>query len=69
MTTSCAYWKHASGEVYAVEVSENGVILGICGPLHHSEYERKELLPDYDYNTEDVEWATAEDDDGRWIAL
>ncbi len=69
MNTIYSYWKHASGEVYAVKVSKNGVILGICGPLHHSEYGREELLPDYDYNAEDINWATAEDDAGRWIAL
>ena len=50
------FWRHGrSGEVYAVQCTEDGEVLGVCGPLHYSEV-RVELLDAMDYSTEDVEW-------------
>lgn len=60
------YWQHTtSGEVYAVEV-RGDKLTGICGPLHYTEHRQVDLLPDYNYQEEDIDWANAEDAAGHW---
>lgn len=56
--TQMNFWKHTSGEVYAVRVNLRGdKCTGCVGPLHHSEirYDLLETMA-YDDNPEDAEW-------------
>lgn len=49
------YWQHTSGETYAVEIDDDGMIVASCGPLHYSEI-TKENLALMHYNVEDLQW-------------
>ena len=58
---NCALMQHAmSGEVFALEYesAESNTIIGVCGPLGRDE--RSAELDDYDYNSEDAEWANGQ---------
>lgn len=38
------FWQHrTSGEVYAVEISDDNEATGVCGPLNRREVKRSEL--------------------------
>ena len=51
------YWQHdTSGELYAVGMGCNGIITGVCGPLHYSE--RTHPLDSFEYDSEDIDWLT-----------
>jgi len=48
--------KHNSGEVFAVQ-HQGTKFYGVCGPLHHSEYNAEALdLTIFEYTSEDIEW-------------
>ena len=49
------FWRErATGGVYAVAFDE-GVVVGLCGPLDASELE-EEFLPTFDYSSERAAW-------------
>ena len=66
------YAQHVpDGETYAVEAEgnpPNEVILGVCGPLYYREVERQSPM-DYEFDTEDNEWAQEELAQGRLVIL
>ncbi|HKW21518.1 MAG TPA: hypothetical protein VJO13_09100, partial [Ktedonobacterales bacterium] len=58
---NCTLMQHAmSGEVFALEYegAESDTIIGVCGPLARNE--RDAALEDYDYNSEDAQWANGQ---------
>lgn len=63
MSIRYEFWRHKSGEDYAVELTGD-VVTGVCGPLPHTEV-RSALLPDMHYhdNPEDVDWVREHQDD------
>lgn len=52
------FWRHRnSGEVYAIR-TDNGKVIGCCGPLAYDEVNASDLpYYYYDDNPEDAEWA------------
>ena len=65
MATTHRFWKHETrGEIFAVRMTMDGVLTGVCGPLHHSSvYDR--ILPDFEYDSgEDLDWLI--DNNGRF---
>lgn len=52
--TRFEFWKHRSGDTYAVKVV-SGDVVGTIGPLHHTEI-KPMLLPGYRYTKTDVAW-------------
>ena len=47
------YWQHEkSGEVYAVELNEEGLAERAYGPIHYTEI-TKQNLPHFDFDVED----------------
>jgi hypothetical protein len=52
------YWSHnASGETFAVELT-NGVVTGVCGPLHYTD--RPDDMRDFEYHDDDTDQDAAE---------
>ena len=61
---SYEYWAHkSSGDTWAVEI-RNGMVVGACGPLHHSE--RPADMRDFDFDRETGDWVEENRDDFRW---
>jgi hypothetical protein len=48
------FWQHESGALYAVEMSDQGEIMGMCGPIDYSE--RDKPMNEFEYESEDVDW-------------
>jgi len=49
------FWREReTGDVWAVELLE-GVVVGLCGPLHHSEVDEG-FLETFGYSTERAAW-------------
>ena len=55
------FWREReTGEIWAIELLE-GVVTGLCGPLHHSQLEEG-FLSSFDYGSDRAAWVEANRD-------
>lgn len=64
------YYRHSSGEIYALHVTDTGRITRVSGPHQWRDIVTRPADAYYpEYQDEDVEWANEEDSAGRWTPV